>query len=394
MSERKVLNKYYPPDFDPSKLAKIKRAKDKQDNVRMMLPMSVRCNTCGNFLYIGTKFNMRKETCNDEDYLGIKIFRFYFKCSRCYAEVTMKTDPKNHDYVAEHGATRNYEPWRDIQHAENVLKAKRQLEDDDAMKNLENRTYDSKREMDVLDALEEVKQMNKRLAKVNHEELLLKTLAKYDKDKDVEQRENDYIKESYEQHKERLKYKRINDQNGGYEDGDNFDRDIGTVYGRKKGGKAIRNIDNPYEFLEQMANDETGEGSEDDHEDSDSNDEGDANEPIKTGKDLLNQFKLPLKRKQPEDSNGFNKLDKDGFKQPMALSKSTVNGGRIMNKLPIAMKRVNNNNGIGVNKLPVNAIINNKTEATTYNNKPSDNGIDLLSSLVGQYDSSSDEESQ
>ena len=183
MSERKVLNKYYPPDFDPSKLTKIKKAKDKQDNVRMMLPMSVRCDTCGNFLYIGTKFNMRKETCNDDEYLGIKIFRFYFKCTRCYAEITMKTDPKNHDYIAEHGASRNYEPWRDIMHAENVLRSKRALEEStDAMKSLENRTYDSKREMDILDALEEVRQLNKRLAKVNHDELLLKTLSKYDEE--------------------------------------------------------------------------------------------------------------------------------------------------------------------------------------------------------------------
>jgi hypothetical protein len=94
MSERKVLIKYYPPDFDHSKLKKVTRARDKQDNVRMMLPMSVRCDTCGNFLYIGTKFNMRKETVLDQDYLGIKIFRFYFKCSRCHAEIAMKTDPK------------------------------------------------------------------------------------------------------------------------------------------------------------------------------------------------------------------------------------------------------------------------------------------------------------
>jgi len=72
MSERKVLNKYYDPTFNPDKLPKNKRAKDKQDNgiysiqynfqyflVRMMLPMTMRCTTCGNYLYIGTKFNMR-----------------------------------------------------------------------------------------------------------------------------------------------------------------------------------------------------------------------------------------------------------------------------------------------------------------------------------------------
>tara|TARA_B110000285_G_C14861801_1_gene484917 strand:- start:154 stop:342 length:189 start_codon:yes stop_codon:yes gene_type:complete len=41
------------------------------------------------------------------------------------------------------------------------------------MAKLENKTYDSKKEMEVLDALEEVKQMNKRLQNFNHDELLL-----------------------------------------------------------------------------------------------------------------------------------------------------------------------------------------------------------------------------
>lgn len=179
MSERKVLNKYYPPDFDHTKLQKVVRPRDKQDNVRMMLPMSVRCETCGNFLYEGTKFNMRKETCLDQDYLGIKIYRFYFKCSRCHAEIAMKTDPKQHDYVCESGASRNYDPLRDMGHAEKIMKARSQLEDEsDAMKRVERKGFNSKREMELMDSLNEVKLLNKRLAKVDHDELLKQTLKR------------------------------------------------------------------------------------------------------------------------------------------------------------------------------------------------------------------------
>lgn len=253
----------------------------------MMLPMSVRCNTCGNFLYIGTKFNMRKETCNDEDYLGIKIFRFYFKCSRCYAEITMKTDPKNHDYVCEHGATRNYEPWRDIQHAENVLRAKRQLEDSDAMKNLENKTYDSKREMDILDALEEVRQLNRRLSKVNHEELLLKTLSKYD-DKDEKEREEKAIKESYDKQMEKLKYKRLNNEDGEYEDGDNFDKHVTS--------SRFQTIDDPYALLNKM---EKGLDLESDSESDEDESEKEDHKHANSGMILIGKLN-PLKRKEME----------------------------------------------------------------------------------------------
>ncbi|KAF0916374.1 hypothetical protein E2562_005969 [Oryza meyeriana var. granulata] len=80
--------------------------------VRMMLPMTVRCASCGEYIGRGTKFNSRKEDVAGERYLGtIQVFRFYIRCSRCSAEIVFKTDPRNAGYVLESGATRpSYEP--------------------------------------------------------------------------------------------------------------------------------------------------------------------------------------------------------------------------------------------------------------------------------------------
>ncbi|KAF9961241.1 hypothetical protein BGZ72_004382 [Mortierella alpina] len=157
MSERKVLNKYFPPDFDPALIPRRKQPKDLQHKVRLMTPFSMRCNTCGEYIYKGKKFNARKET-TEETYHSIKIFRFYIRCNRCAAEITFKTDPANTDYVAEHGAQRNFEPWRDVS---GELAAEREEEEENnPMKALENRTQDSKREMEIMDALDEIRTRN------------------------------------------------------------------------------------------------------------------------------------------------------------------------------------------------------------------------------------------
>ncbi|XP_057420902.1 uncharacterized protein LOC130714937 [Lotus japonicus] len=196
MGERKVLNKYYPPDFDPAKLPRARRPKNQQIKVRMMLPMSIRCNTCGNYIYKGTKFNSRKEDCIGETYLGIQIFRFYFKCTKCSAELTMKTDPQNSDYIVESGATRNFEPWRAEDEVADKMKEKREAEEvGDAMKSLENRTLDSKREMDILAALDEMKSMKSRHATVSVDEMLaaLQRTAD-DKEKRLEEEDEALIK--------------------------------------------------------------------------------------------------------------------------------------------------------------------------------------------------------
>ncbi|XP_037360992.1 splicing factor YJU2 isoform X1 [Talpa occidentalis] len=173
MSERKVLNKYYPPDFDPSKIPKLKLPKDRQYVVRLMAPFNMRCKTCGEYIYKGKKFNARKETVQNEAYLGLPIFRFYIKCTRCLAEITFKTDPENTDYTMEHGATRNFQAEKLLEEEEKRVQKEREDEElNNPMKVLENRTKDSKLEMEVLENLQELKDLNQRQAHVDFEAML------------------------------------------------------------------------------------------------------------------------------------------------------------------------------------------------------------------------------
>lgn len=178
MGERKVLNKYYDADFDPDKIPRrAKRgAKTEKYMIRMMLPMSVRCKACGEYMYKGRKFNSRREDAEGEDYLGIKIIRFFMNCTNCRAEFCIKTDPKNEDYVVESGAHRNYEPWRDREATVEAEHAQRAAEDDtDAMKKLENRTKDSKMEMDLLDTLDELRTISRRKNAANIDDVIART---------------------------------------------------------------------------------------------------------------------------------------------------------------------------------------------------------------------------
>ncbi|XP_061457350.1 splicing factor YJU2 [Rhineura floridana] len=173
MSERKVLNKYYPPDFDPSKIPKLQLPRDRQYVVRLMAPFNMRCKTCGEYIYKGKKFNARKETVQNESYLGLPVFRFYIKCTRCLAEITFKTDPENTDYAMEHGATRNFQAEKLLEEEEKRLQKEREDEElNNPMKVLENRTKDSKLEMEVLENLQELKELNQRQAHVDFESML------------------------------------------------------------------------------------------------------------------------------------------------------------------------------------------------------------------------------
>ncbi|WVQ97086.1 hypothetical protein IAU59_004196 [Kwoniella sp. CBS 9459] len=150
--------------------------KDLQQVIRLMAPFSMRCNRCGEYVYKGKKFNARKETAQNEEYYGIKIFRFYIKCPMCSSEITFKTDPKNADYICEQGATRNFENWSETGDKAGVMPdaaADDEYDSDgnpteakverDAMADLERSQEASRREMEEMDALADTRQRNARL---------------------------------------------------------------------------------------------------------------------------------------------------------------------------------------------------------------------------------------
>lgn len=198
MSERKVLNKYYPPDFDPSKIPRAKLPKNRQYTVRLMAPFNMRCVTCGEYIYKGKKFNARKEDVENETYLGIRIYRFYIKCTRCLQEISFKTDPRNTDYEIEAGATRNFMALKLAE--EQAKREEQEAKEEEAnnpMKLLENRTEQSRNEIELLESLEELKDLNQRHESIDYEALL----HQYDPAESIQQREerlakmdDDYVK--------------------------------------------------------------------------------------------------------------------------------------------------------------------------------------------------------
>jgi hypothetical protein len=173
MGERKVLNKYIPPDFDPALVPRGTKlsAKDGTVDVRMMLPFTLQCDNCHTFLYRGRKFNSKKEPMGGAEgkYLGITRWRFYIKCTHCSRPITFLTDPQNADYELESGGTRNYEMKKDQE--EHTAAHQAELDQKAAinpMAALESRVVESKKEMADLDNLEEIRAMNARHVKLLH----------------------------------------------------------------------------------------------------------------------------------------------------------------------------------------------------------------------------------
>ncbi|CAL1538631.1 unnamed protein product [Lymnaea stagnalis] len=121
MAERKAVNKYYPPDWDPRKGSANKRVgqhplRDRAKKlsqgilvIRFELPYNIWCGGCGSHIGMGVRYNAEKSKVGN--YYSTPIYKFRMKCHLCDNYFEIQTDPKNHDYVILNGARRKEQRW-------------------------------------------------------------------------------------------------------------------------------------------------------------------------------------------------------------------------------------------------------------------------------------------
>merc|ERR1712025_1193963 len=158
----------------------------------------------------GRKFNARKEDVDDMNYLGLRIYRFYIKCTACVSEICFRTDPETTDYVLEAGATRNFEALKKAEdQADREAEARKEELENNPMKLLEERTAASKNEMEVAESLEELRELNRRTVAVDYTGML----DKYQKAREAEEEEDEeFVKAVFSRGEGGVKVKRIRDE--------------------------------------------------------------------------------------------------------------------------------------------------------------------------------------
>lgn len=99
------------------------------------------------------------------------------------------------DYEAEKGAKRNFEPWREAKLAEETEEERldrleREEAERDAMKELETKTLDAKTEMQIADALDEIRTRNARNERAAKEGAEVTVTDKRDEEREKQEAED------------------------------------------------------------------------------------------------------------------------------------------------------------------------------------------------------------
>ncbi|XP_064095836.1 coiled-coil domain-containing protein 130 homolog isoform X1 [Macrobrachium nipponense] len=121
MGERKGVNKYYPPDYDPRKggLNKFQGTHALRERARKLhmgiliirfeMPYNIWCDGCENHIGTGVRYNAEKKKVGM--YYSTPIYQFRMKCHLCDNHFEIKTDPANLDYEIVSGARRQERRW-------------------------------------------------------------------------------------------------------------------------------------------------------------------------------------------------------------------------------------------------------------------------------------------
>ncbi|KAF9925321.1 hypothetical protein BGZ67_008725 [Mortierella alpina] len=174
MADRKATNKYYPPDWDPSKGSinsyvgqhPLRDRARKLDQgiliVRFELPYNIWCNGCNNPIGMGVRYNAEKKKIGN--YYSTAILSFRMKCHLCDNWFEIQTDPKNAAYVVTAGARKKVEDFdaKDNETLEIDTPEEFERRANDKFARLEHERIDASRAQTGTTALTRLQRLNER----------------------------------------------------------------------------------------------------------------------------------------------------------------------------------------------------------------------------------------
>ncbi|KAJ3171364.1 hypothetical protein HDU87_008391 [Geranomyces variabilis] len=157
MADRRATNKYYPPEWDPSKGSintfvgqhPLRERARKLDQgiliVRFELPFNVWCEGCEKHIGMGVRYNAEKKKIGM--YYSTPILSFRMKCHLCSHWIEIHTDPKNAEYIIISGARKREEGYDPADIGLPTLQSESTTEKiaTDAFYKLEHQVADTKR---------------------------------------------------------------------------------------------------------------------------------------------------------------------------------------------------------------------------------------------------------
>lgn len=174
MAERKTVNKYYPPDWEPSKgsINKFRKSHPLRERARKLdqgilvirfeLPYNIWCDGCNNHVGMGVRYNAEKSKVGM--YYTTPIYKFRMKCHLCDNHFEIQSDPQNLDYVILNGARRQERRW-DIEDNEQIKvdrEESRKLSRDPMFK-LEHEVIDKKKSLENKSSIDNLEEFQGRL---------------------------------------------------------------------------------------------------------------------------------------------------------------------------------------------------------------------------------------